>query len=92
MLINLTTARKITEQMWQGTSQLRRKFCQLFQLHVCVDVKSRAYFSVYYYTKCALLKAGCERLKVHACNIKICMVSFRALSVCENKRTKEVYH
>ena len=29
----------------------------------------RAYFSVYYYTRCVLLKAGCEILKTNMCNI-----------------------
>ena len=29
-----------------------------------------AYFSVYYYTKCVLLKAGCATLKRTVCNIK----------------------
>jgi len=28
-----------------------------------------AYFSVYYYTKCALLKAGCATLEIDMCNI-----------------------
>jgi len=30
----------------------------------------RAYFSVHYYTKCVLLKAGCATLKRKVCNIK----------------------
>jgi len=29
----------------------------------------RAYFSVYYYTKCVLLKAHCATLKMKMCNI-----------------------
>ena len=31
-------------------------------------------FSMHYYTRCALLKASCEPLKIHRCNIKICML------------------
>ena len=31
-----------------------------------------AYFSVHYYTKCALLKAGCDTFRIDMCNIKIC--------------------
>jgi len=30
---------------------------------------NRAYFSVYYYTKCVLLKAHCATLKMKMCNI-----------------------
>ena len=30
----------------------------------------RAYFSVYYYTKCVVLKAGCSTLKRKLCNVK----------------------
>jgi len=30
-----------------------------------------AYFSVYYYTMCVLLKAGCATLEMKVCNIKI---------------------
>jgi len=33
-------------------------------------LQSRACFSVYYYTKCVLLKAGCTTLKKKVCNIK----------------------
>jgi len=33
-------------------------------------ISHRAYFSVYYYTKCVLLKAGCATLKRKVCNIK----------------------
>jgi len=29
----------------------------------------RAYFSVYYYTKCVFLRAGCATLKRKMCNI-----------------------
>jgi len=32
---------------------------------------TRAYFSVYYYTKCVLLKAGRATLKTKMCNIKL---------------------
>ena len=32
-------------------------------------VRIRAYFSVYYYTKCVLLKAHCATLKMKMCNI-----------------------
>ena len=45
----------------------------------------RAYFSVCYYTKCALLKAGCETLKVHLCNIKVCMLPSKVFSICQLK-------
>ena len=54
-----------------------------------------AYFAVHYYTKCALLQTGCETSKIHACNIKICMVSFSHsvyVSLVKDKRIKEVYH
>ena len=44
---------------------------------------SIAHFIVYYYTKCALLKAGCYTLKIHVCTIKICMVRFREFSICQ---------
>jgi len=38
-----------------------------------------------YYTKCALLKAGCETLEIHVRNTKMCMVPFRAFSICQLK-------
>ena len=47
-----------------------------------------------YYTKCAILKVGCETLKIHVCNIKICMVPFRAFSttsLVKEKRIEEVF-
>jgi len=33
--------------------------------------RGRVYFSVYYYTKCVLLNAGCATLKRNVCNIKL---------------------
>ena len=36
-----------------------------------LTITSRAYFSVYYYTKCVLLKAGRAALKTKMCNIKL---------------------
>ena len=66
---------------------------QTEQIRLAFSLRGRAYFSVYYYTKCALLKAGCETLKIHVCNIKICTVPFRAFSISlvKEKRIEEVY-
>jgi len=38
---------------------------------ILFTITSRAYFSVYYYTKCVLLKAGRAALKTKMCNIKL---------------------
>jgi len=42
----------------------------------CEDIARqicKAYFNVYYYTKCVFLKAGCAILKRKVCNIKKCL-------------------
>ena len=54
------------------------------------SLKPRAYLSVCYYTKCVLLKAGCAALKIDACNIKICMVPFRAFSMSVELKRREL--
>ena len=41
--------------------------------------QNNAYFSVYYYTKCALLKAGCVTLQRKVCTIKF----LRQVSKCK---------
>ena len=67
-------------------------FLVVFYAHV--HHIARPIFSVYYYTKCALLKAGCETLKIHVCNINICMVPFRHsvyVSLVKEKRIEEVF-
>ena len=40
-----------------------------FQARALYTIANRAYFSVYYYTKCVLLKAHCATLKMKMCNI-----------------------
>ena len=52
-------------------SVLGRLISAVVEIPISVDSCITAYFSVYYYTKCALLKAGCETLTIHVCNIKV---------------------
>jgi len=46
-------------------------------------IASRAYFSVYYYTKCVLLKAGRATLKTKMCNIKIATQTIAYIVWCK---------
>jgi len=43
----------------------------------------RDYFSVYYYTKCVLLKAGRATLKTKMCNIKLATQTMAHISWCK---------
>jgi len=57
------------------SSELRQAVCDVSQhvdscnCHFVRHIVNRAYFSVYYYTKCVLLKAHCATLKMKMCSI-----------------------
>jgi len=45
--------------------------------------RRRAYFSVYYYTKCVLLKAGRATLKTKMCNMKLATQTIAHIIWCK---------
>ena len=54
----------------QGSQKYCSEFTKMSNLQKIFSWGGRAYFSVYYYTKCVLLKARCATLKRKLCNIK----------------------
>jgi len=52
----------------EGLSVTKFVFAK-FHRNRTMSQRLRAYFSVYYYTKCVLLKAHCATLKMKMCNI-----------------------
>ena len=59
--------------------------CVYFIWKMCLyfGVGNRAYFSVYYYTKCVLLKAGRATLKTKMCNIKLATQTIAHIIWCK---------